>query len=52
MFRSFGKIPKSIEGISEQAELFIKSKARRLDRLYEGLEKTAYNLAKQFEKKI
>ena len=51
VFRSFGKNPKSIEGVSEQAELFIKSKARRLDRLYEGLEKTAYNLAKQFEKR-
>ena len=48
-FRSFGQMPKSIEGISEQAELFIKSKARRLDRIYEGLQKNAYTLAKQFE---
>ena len=50
MFRSYGKLPKDIEGVSEQVQLYIKSRARKIDRTYEGLEKTAYNaLAKQFE---
>ena len=49
-FRSFGKSPKDIEGVSEQVMLFIKGRARKLDRTMEGLEKKAYNLAKGFEK--
>ena len=48
-FRSFGKSPKDIEGVSEQVMLFVKARARKLDRTMEGLEKKAYNLAKQFE---
>ena len=48
-FRSYGKQPKDIEGISEQVKLYIKGRARKLDRTYEGLEKTAYNLAKKFQ---
>ena len=48
-FRSFGKAPKDIEGTSEQVMLFVKAKARKLDRTMEGLEKRAYDLAKQFE---
>jgi len=48
-FRSYGKQPKDIEGVSEQVQLYIKSRARKIDRTYEGLEKTAYNLAKKFE---
>ena len=48
-FRSFGKSPKDIEGVSEKVMLFIKGKARKLDRTMEGLEKKAYNLAKGFE---
>ena len=48
-FRSYGKQPKDIEGVSEQVQLYIKSRARKIDRTYEGLEKTAYNLAKQFQ---
>ena len=48
-FRSFGKAPKDIEGISEKVMLFIKGRARKLDRTYEGLERKAYNLAKKFE---
>jgi hypothetical protein len=48
-FRSYGKQPKDIEGVSEQVKLYIKSRARKIDRTYEGLEKTAYNLAKKFE---
>ena len=48
-FRSYGKQPKDIEGVSEEISLYIKSRARKLDRTYEGLEKTAYNLAKKFE---
>ena len=38
-FRSFGKAPKDIEGTSEQVMLFVKAKARKLDRTMEGLEK-------------
>ena len=48
-FRSFGKAPKDIEGVSEKAMLFIKGRARKIDRTMEGLEKKAYNLAKGFE---
>ena len=48
-FRSYGKQPKDIEGVSEQVQLYIKSRARKIDRTYEGLEKTAYSLAKKFE---
>jgi hypothetical protein len=47
--RSFGKAPKDIEGISEKVMLFIKGRARKLDRTYEGLERKAYDLAKKFE---
>ena len=49
LFRSYGKQPKDIEGVSEQVQLYIKSRARKIDRTYEGLEKTAYNLAKTFQ---
>ena len=48
-FRSYGKQPKDIEGVAESVMLFIKSRARKIDRTYEGLEKTAYNLAKKFQ---
>ena len=48
-FRSFGRAPKDIEGIGEKAALFIKGRARKIDRTMEGLEKKAYNLAKGFE---
>jgi hypothetical protein len=48
-FRSYGKQPKDIEGVSEQVQLYIKGRARKIDRTYEGLEKTAYNLAKTFQ---
>ena len=48
-FRSYGKQPKDIEGVSEQVKLYIKGRARKIDRTYEGLEKTAYNLAKKFQ---
>ena len=48
-FRSYGSQPKDIEGVTEQVKLYIKSRARKIDRTYEGLEKTAYNLAKKFE---
>jgi hypothetical protein len=47
--RSFGKAPKDIEGISEKVMLFIKGRAKKLDRTYEGLERKAYDLAKKFE---
>lgn len=48
-FRSYGKMPKDIEGISETANLYIKSRAKRFDKIYEGIENTAYRLAKGFE---
>ena len=48
-FRSYGKNPKDIEGVSEKVLLYIKGRARKLDRTMEGLEKKAYNLAKGFE---
>ena len=48
-FRSYGKQPKDIEGVSEQVKLYVKSRARKIDRTYEGLERSAYNLAKKFQ---
>jgi len=48
-FRSFGKMPKDIEGVSEKVMLFIKGRARKMDRTLEGLDNKAYNLAKKFE---
>jgi hypothetical protein len=47
--RSYGNLPKDIEGVSEQAALYIKGRARKIDRTYEAIEKKSYNLAKQFE---
>ena len=48
-FRSFGKQPKDIEGVNEQVTLFIKSRASKIDKLLEGLERRSYNLAKKYE---
>jgi hypothetical protein len=48
-FRSYGKQPKDIEGVEESAQLYIKSRAKKLDKIYESLEKKSYNLAKGFE---
>ena len=48
-FRSYGKQPKDIEGISEEVSLFIKGRARKIDRTYEGMENSAYKLAKKFQ---
>ena len=50
-FRSFGKMPKDIEGVTEQVVLHIKGRARKIDKLLEGLEKRAYNLAKKYEQR-
>ena len=50
-FRSFGKAPKDIEGVSEQVILHIKGRARKIDKLLEGLEKRAYGLAKKYEQR-
>ena len=49
--RSYGKMPKDIEGIPETVSLFIKARARKLDKLMEGLEKRTYSLAKKYEKR-
>ena len=50
-FRSFGKSPKDIEGVSEQVILYVKGRARKIDKLLEGLEKRAYGLAKKYEQR-
>ncbi len=50
-FRSFGKQPKDIEGVAEQVMLQIKGRARKIDKLMEGIEKRAYNLAKKYEQR-
>ena len=48
-FRSYGKMPKDIEGVSEKVMLFIKGRARKMDRTMEGLDRKAYDLAKKFQ---
>ena len=48
-FRSYGKMPVSIEGAAEAAQLYGRSVARKFDRAFAGLEKRAYDLAKGFE---
>ena len=35
-FRSFGKLPKDIEGVTEQVVLHVKGRARKIDKLLEG----------------
>ena len=50
-FRSYGKLPASIQGVSESVELFIKSGARKIDKHLNSLEKRAYNLAKKYEQR-
>ena len=49
--RSYGKMPQQIEGVSETVSLFIKSRARKIDKLLEGVEKRAYRIAKEHEKR-
>ena len=49
--RSYGKMPQQIEGVSEKVSLFIKSRARKIDKLLEGVEKRAYRIAKEHEKR-
>ena len=36
MFRAYGKAPKDIENVSEIVSTFIKSKARKINRIYEN----------------
>jgi len=48
-FRSYGKMPKDIEGVSEKVMLFIKGRARKMDRTMEGIDRKAYDLAKKFQ---
>ena len=50
LFRSYGKAPKDIEGVSEAVNLYVRSRAKRFDKIYTGLERKAYDLAKGFEK--
>ena len=48
-FRSYGRQPKDIEGVSEKVNLFIKSRAKKFDKTLEALDKKAYDLAKKFQ---
>ena len=48
-FRSYGKMPRDIQGVAESVQLHITKQARKFDKLLEGVEKRAYNLAKKFE---
>ena len=50
-FRSYGKLPASIQGVSESVELFIKGGARKIDKHLTSLEKRAYKLAKKYEQR-
>tara|TARA_R100000008_G_scaffold68991_1_gene46297 strand:+ start:1053 stop:5507 length:4455 start_codon:yes stop_codon:yes gene_type:complete len=50
-FRAFGKYPKDIEGIGEEVMLHIKSNAKRFDKLMNSIEKRAYKLGKEYEKR-
>ena len=47
--RSYGKAPKDIETVTEQVGLYVKKKARRIDKIYQDIETQSYRLAKQFE---
>ena len=47
--RSYGKAPKDIETVTEQVGLYVKKKARRIDKIYQDIEAQSYKLAKQFE---
>ena len=47
--RSYGKAPKDIENVTEQVGLYVKKKARRIDKIYQDIEAQSYKLAKQFE---
>ena len=49
-FRSYGKAPKDIEGVNEQVMLYIRGRARKIDRTLEALDNKAYQLAKGFQK--
>mgnify|MGYP003652687657 FL=1 len=49
--RSYGKAPKDIETVTEQVGLYVKKKARRIDKIYQDIEAQSYKLAKQFEKR-
>ena len=48
-FRSYDKWPQNIEGVGEKVMLYIKGRARKIDKLMEGMEKRAYSLAKKYE---
>jgi len=50
-FRTYGKAPVDIENVSEVVLQYIKHKARKVDRIYQGIENRAYRLAKEFEKR-
>jgi hypothetical protein len=48
-FRSFGKFTPEAGRISEDAQLFLKTKQTILNRFLENIERKSYNLAKSFE---
>ena len=48
-FRSYGKMPRDIQGVAESVQLHITKQARKFDKLLEGVESRAYDLAKKFQ---
>jgi len=50
-FRSYGKLPASIQGVSETVELHIKNASRQLDKHLKSVENRAYKLAKKYEQR-
>ena len=48
-FRSYGKMPRDIQGVAESVKLHITKQARKFDKLLEGVESRAYDLAKKFQ---
>ena len=50
-FRSYGKLPASIQGVSETVELYIKNASRQLDKHLKSVENRAYKLAKKYEQR-
>ena len=42
LVRSYGKAPKDIETVTEQVGLYVKKKARRIDKIYQDIEAQSY----------
>ena len=44
-FRSYGKAPKDIEGVSEAVQLYIKARARKIDRNLRRVRKNCLSIS-------